>query len=75
MVKARGYIRYKNFSVVIDGDKVQCDEVGGERYFLGQIDRNSKFLLLKKDGYMIMDSYDALNHIDYEDLRYTSVKW
>jgi hypothetical protein len=37
MVKARGYIRYKNFSVVIDGDKVQCDEVGGERYFLGQI--------------------------------------
>ena len=223
MVNSRGYIRYKNFSVVIDGDKVQCDEVGGERYFLGQIlfpenytyicnghvrykvmifypytfitavheyyydvpikpkdkdiefsnlisdfidgvvirssndflytkddtttyldnlgsgisravklmwfvyyhkpdvllidnieslhlhplrfkkflnwlfsrnlkgiifttnsdayitlaelDRNSKFLLLKKDGYMIMDNYDALNRIDYEDLRYTSLKW
>jgi len=222
MVKARGYVRHKSFSVTIDGDKVECDEVGGESYFLGQIilpenytyickghtrykvmifypytfftsiheyyydipikpkdediefsnsisdfidgivirssndflyrkddfityldnlgsgisravklmwfvyyhkpdillvdnieslhlhplrfekflkwlfsrnlkgiifttnsdtyvtlaelDRNSKFLLLKKDDYMIIDNYDALNRIDYEDLRYTSLK-
>jgi len=37
MVKARGYIRYKDFSVIIDGDKVECEEAGGERYFIGQI--------------------------------------
>jgi len=222
MVKAKGYVRYKNFSVIIDGDKVECEEAGGERYFTGyiiplssytyicngnvrykvmifypytfitavheyyydvlikpkdkdiefsnsisdfidgiiirssndflyrkddfityldnlgsgisravklmwfvyyhkpdillidsieslhlhplrfkkflkwlfsrnlkgiilttnsdayvtlaELDRNSKFLLLKKDGYMVMDNYDALNYIDYEDLRYTSLK-
>jgi len=222
ILKARGYVRYKDFSVIIDGDKVECEEVGGERYFLGQIifpesytyicnghvgykvmifypytfitavheyyydvlinpkrediefsnsikdfidgivirssndflyrkgdfvtyldnlgsgisravklmwfvyhykpdilliddieslhlhptrletllkwllsrkmkalifttnsdayvtlaelDRNSRFLLLRKDGYILMDNYDALNHIDYEDLRYTAVK-
>jgi len=222
VIKARGYVRYKDFSVIIDGDKVECEEVGGERYFLGQIlfpenytyickghvnykvmifypytfitavheyyydvpvkpkdedivfsnsikdfidgivirsssdflyekgdfvtyldnlgsgisrsvklmwfvyhhkpdillidnieslhlhptrfekllkwllsrglkalifttnsdayvtlselDRNSRFLLLRKDGYILMDSYDALNRIDYEDLRYTAVK-
>ena len=222
ILKARGYVRYKDFSVIIDGDKVECEEVGGERYFLGQIifpesytyicnghvgykvmifypytfitavheyyydvlinpkrediefsnsikdfidgivirssndflyrkgdfvtyldnlgsgisravklmwfvyhykpdilliddieslhlhptrletllkwllsrkmkalifttnsdayvtlaelDRNSRFLLLRKDGYILMDSYDALNRIDYEDLRYTAIK-
>jgi len=37
MVKARGYLRHKNFSVIIDGDKVECEEAGGERYFIGQI--------------------------------------
>jgi len=41
---------------------------------LAELDRNSKFLLLKKDDYMIIDNYDALNRIDYEDLRYTSLK-
>jgi energy-coupling factor transporter ATP-binding protein EcfA2 len=223
MVKARGYVRYKGFSVTIDGDKVECEEAGGERYFIGQIipsssytyicnghvrykvmifypytfitavhdyyydvlikpkdediefsksindfidgvvirssndflyrkgdfityldnlgsgissavkfmwfvyhykpdillvdnieslhlhplrfeklfkwlssrglkgfifttnsdayvtlaelDTNSKFLLLKKGGYVVMDNRDVLNYIDYEDLRYTSVKW
>jgi AAA15 family ATPase/GTPase len=222
IIKARGYVRHKNFSVIIDGDKVECEEAGGERYFLGQIlfpenytyicnghvrykvmifypytfitaiheyyydelikpkdndiefsnsikdfidgiiirssndflyeqgdfvtyldnlgsgisravklmwfvyyhkpdillidnieslhlhplrfkkflkwlfsrnlkgiifttnsdayvtlaelDTNSKFLLLKKDGYVVMDNYDALNHTDYEDLSYTSLK-
>jgi hypothetical protein len=37
MIKARGYVRHKDFSVIIDGDKVECKEAGGERYFLGQI--------------------------------------
>jgi len=222
IIKARGYVRHKNFSVVIDGDRVECEEAGGERYFIGQIippasytyicnghvkynvmifypytfitavheyyydvlinpkrediefsnsikdfidgivirssndflyrkddfityldnlgsgisravklmwfvyhnkpdillidnieslhlhpvrfeiflkwllsrkmkavifttnsdayvtlaelDRNSRFLLLRKDGYILMDNYDALNRIDYEDLRFTAVK-
>jgi len=30
--------------------------------------------LLRKDGYILMDNYDVLNRIDYEDLRYTAVK-
>jgi len=41
---------------------------------LAELDRNSRFLLLRKDGYILMDSYDALNRVDYEDLRYTAVK-
>jgi ABC-type dipeptide/oligopeptide/nickel transport system ATPase component len=41
---------------------------------LAELDMKSQFLLLRKDGYILMDSYDALNRIDYEDLRYTAVK-
>jgi predicted ATPase len=41
---------------------------------LAELDRNSWFLLLRKDGYILMDDYDALNRIGYEDLRYTAVK-
>jgi len=41
---------------------------------LAELDTKSQFLLLRKDGYILMDSYDALNRIDYEDLRYTAVK-
>jgi len=41
---------------------------------LAELDRDSKFLLLRKDGYMLMDNYEVLNRIDYEDLRYTAVK-
>jgi len=37
MVKARGYVKHKDFFVDIDGDKIQCEEAGGERYFIGQI--------------------------------------
>jgi len=37
VVNARGYVRYKNFSVLVDGDKVECEEVGGERYRAGYI--------------------------------------
>ena len=32
IVNARGYVKYKDFSVVIDGDKVECEEAGGEKY-------------------------------------------
>jgi len=42
---------------------------------LAELDRNSMFLLLKKDGYMLLDNYEALNRIDYEDLRYTAVSF
>jgi len=41
---------------------------------LAEMDKNSKFLLLRKDGYMLMDSEEVLDRIDYEDLRYTAVK-
>ncbi len=41
---------------------------------LAEMDRNSMFLLLRKDGYMLMDRDEVLDRIDYEDLRYTAVK-
>ncbi len=41
---------------------------------LAELDKNSKFLLLRKDGYMLMDRDEVLDRIDYEDLRYTAVK-
>ena len=41
---------------------------------LAEMDKNSKFLLLRKDGYMLMDRDEALDRIGCEDLRYTAVK-
>jgi len=41
---------------------------------LAELDRNSMFLLLRKDGYMLLDRDEVLDRIDYEDLRYTAVK-
>jgi len=41
---------------------------------LAEMDKDSKFLLLRKDGYMLMDRDEVLDRIDYEDLRYTAVK-
>ena len=41
---------------------------------LAEMDRNSMFLLLRRDGYMLMDRDEVLDRIDYEDLRYTAVK-
>jgi len=32
IVNARDYVEYKNFSVAIDDDKVECLDVGGEKY-------------------------------------------
>jgi len=34
----------------------------------------TKFLLLQKDNYIIMNREEVLNRIDYEDLRYTALK-
>jgi len=34
----------------------------------------TKFLLLQKDNYIIMNKEEVLNRIDYEDLRYTALK-
>jgi len=41
---------------------------------LAEVDEGAKFLLLRKDDYMLMDRDEVLDRIDYEDLRYTSVK-
>jgi len=41
---------------------------------LAELDKSSKFLLLRKDGYTLMDTDEVLDRIDYEDLRFTSLK-
>jgi energy-coupling factor transporter ATP-binding protein EcfA2 len=41
---------------------------------LAEMDKYSKFLLLRKDGYMVMDRDEAIDRIGHEDLRYTAVK-
>ena len=41
---------------------------------LANIDKSSKFLLLRKDGHTLMDRDEALDRINYEDLRFTSLK-
>jgi GTPase SAR1 family protein len=41
---------------------------------LAKLDKNSKFLLLRKDGYTLMDRDEVLDRIEHEDLRYTVVK-
>ena len=41
---------------------------------LAEVDEGAKFLLLRKDDYMLMDRDEVLNRIDYEDLRHTAVK-
>jgi len=41
---------------------------------LAETDKDSKFLLLRKDGYILIDRDEALDRIDYEDLRYTAIK-
>jgi len=46
-----------------------------DSYFtLAEVDKSSKFLLLRKDGYTLMDRDEALDRINYEDLRFTSLK-
>jgi len=39
---------------------------------LAKMDRNSMFLLLRKDGYMLMDRDEVLDRINHEDLRFTA---
>jgi len=41
---------------------------------LAEVDEEAKFLLLRKDGYIIMDREEVLKRLDYEDLRYTAIK-
>jgi len=41
---------------------------------LAETDKSSKFLLLRKGGHILMDRDEALDRIDYEDLRFTSLK-
>ena len=39
---------------------------------LAKMDRNSMFLLLRKDGYMLVDRDEVLDRINHEDLRFTA---
>jgi len=41
---------------------------------LAEIDKSSKFLLLRKCGHILMDRDEVLDRINYEDLRFTSLK-
>jgi AAA15 family ATPase/GTPase len=43
-------------------------------FYLAEVDKGAKFLLLRKYDYMLMDRDEVLDRIDYEDLRYTSIK-
>jgi len=41
---------------------------------LAEVDEGAKFLLLQKDNHIVMDREEVLDRLDYEDLRYTSLK-
>jgi len=43
-------------------------------YYLAEVDERAKFLLLQKDNYVVMDTEEVFDRIDYEDLRYTALK-
>jgi len=58
IVNARGYVRYDNFSVVIDGDKVECKKVRGERYGIPV----SGYQLVPSEGY----TYICDGHVKYK---------
>jgi len=39
-----------------------------------EADERAKILLLQKDNHIVMDREEALDRLDYEDLRYTAIK-
>jgi ABC-type iron transport system FetAB ATPase subunit len=41
---------------------------------LAEVDKGAKFLLLKKDSHIVMDTEEVLDRLDYEDLRFTAIK-
>jgi AAA15 family ATPase/GTPase len=43
-------------------------------FYLAEVDKEAKFLLLRKDDYIVMDTEEVFDRIDYEDLRYTALK-
>jgi ABC-type uncharacterized transport system ATPase component len=43
-------------------------------YYLAEVDKEAKFLLLQKDNHIVMDTEEVFDIVDYEDLRYTALK-
>jgi len=58
IVNARSFVEYKNFSVAIDGDKVECSDVGGKRYLVSQ----SVSQFIPSEGY----TYICEGHVKYK---------